>query len=115
MSPRIKDRKPSPYKEKGAVKEKAIKFVVTPDEYQALEILAKDWGISMAQAVRTMIGVSQLLSEMQGIIVSKQGKELMIKHGINPSEIDWRLTTLKRFNKYWNGGGMNLLKNNLES
>lgn len=102
MSPRIKDIKPSPYKEKGAVKEKAIKFVVTPDEYQALEILAKDWGVSMAQSVRTLIGISQILSAMQEIIMSEKGKKVLIQSGGNPSEIDWRLTTLKRFNKYWN-------------
>jgi hypothetical protein len=102
MTPIAKKRTPVPYREKGSPKTRAVKFVVTEDEMQALEILCKDWDISVAQAVRTMIGIASLMGEIQPMLHHPSGKELLKKLPIEPSLLDWRLITLKRFSKYWN-------------
>ena len=104
MTPVAKNRKPAPYKEKGTPKTRAVKFVVTEDEMHSLEVLCKDWNISIAQAVRTMISISALMAELQLLFQHPKGLELLKKQGIEPSLIEWRLITLKRFHKYWNKG-----------
>jgi len=100
-SPKIK----VPYKEKGSAKTRAVKFVVTEDEMQALEMLCKDWNISIAQAVRTMIGIATDFGELATVLnvgKSPQVKEQLKKNGKEPSELEWRLLSLQRFRKYWN-------------
>jgi hypothetical protein len=94
-----------PYKEKGSSKTRAVKFVVTEDEMQALEMLCKDWNISIAQAVRTMIGIATDFGDLATVLnvgKSPQVKEQLKKHGKEPSELEWRLLSLQRFRKYWN-------------
>lgn len=103
MSPIQKNRKPAPYKDKGGkIKQLAVAFRVTEDEMQALEILCKDWNISIAQAVRTMIGISSMMAEMQPLFQQPKAQEQIKKIGVEPSQLEWRLITLKRFHKYWN-------------
>jgi hypothetical protein len=104
MTPVQKNRKPAPYREKGSPKTRAVKFVVTEDEMHALEILCKDWNISIAQAVRTMISISTIMGELQPVFQHPKAVEYFKKQGIEPSLIEWRLITLRRFNKYWNNG-----------
>jgi hypothetical protein len=104
MTPVAKNRNPAPYREKGQPKTRAVKFVVTEDEMQALEILCKDWNISIAQSVRTMIGLSSMVAELKPIFEHPKGLEILKKQGINPALLEWRLITLKRFSKYWNKG-----------
>lgn len=102
MSPIKKNRKPAPYKDKGGkTKQLAVAFRVTEDEMQALEILCKDWNISIAQAVRTMIGIAGTLTEFQPLFQQPKAQEQIKKMGIEPSLLEWRMITLKRFNKYW--------------
>jgi hypothetical protein len=79
----------------------AVKFLVTKDEMQALEVLCKDWDISIAQAVRTMIGLSSLFGEAHQLLSHPSVQDFLRKHGREPSEMEWRLLTLKRFAKYW--------------
>jgi hypothetical protein len=88
----------------------AVKFLVTEDEMQALEILCKDWDISIAQAVRTMIGFSSLFGEAHTFVKDSRVQEFLKKHGKEPSEIEWRLITLKRFAKYWDADIKNVHK-----
>ena len=102
MSPIQKNRKPAPYKDKGGqTKQLAVAFRVTDSEMQALEILCKDWNISIAQAVRTMIGLAGGIAELNVVFQQPKSQELLKKSGIEPSELEWRLITLKRFHKYW--------------
>jgi len=102
MTPVKKNRKPAPYKEKGSPKTRPVKFVVTEDEMYALEVLSKDWEISIAQSVRTMIRLSTFLSELEPILNNPISKPLVKEYGIDTNELFWRLTTLRRFSKYWN-------------
>jgi hypothetical protein len=104
MTPVAKNRNPAPYREKGSPKTRAVKFVVTDDEMHALEVLCKDWNISIAQAVRTMIGISSMMAEIQPLFQQPKAQEQIKKMGVEPSQLEWRLITLKRFHKYWNKG-----------
>ena len=102
MTPAAKNRKPAPYKEKGQPKNRAVKFVVTEDEMQALEILGKDWNISIAQVVRTMISLSTTLSLLSPFLSHPDVKKALRASGVDPELIEWRGITLKRFEQYWN-------------
>ena len=105
MTPIKKDRKPAPYKEKGSKKTRAVKFVVTEDEMKALEALSKDWNISIAQAVRTMISIAGETSNFLPIFQQPEAHKLLKQINISPEILpllEWRMITLKRFLKYWN-------------
>lgn len=101
MTPVAKNRKPAPYKEKGSPKTRAVKFVVTEDEIEALEMLAKDWNCSVAQAVRTMIGMSEIFVKLRPILQTPQILKVLEKNEVEPSLLEWRIITLQRFHKYW--------------
>jgi len=102
MSPNTPNRKPAPYKDKGALKIRAVKLQVTPDEHKALDALATDWECSIAQTIRTMVGLSGVLPLLEPLLDHPVVEEALKKHGINRSLLEWRITTLKRFMKYWN-------------
>ncbi|MFM8759172.1 MAG: hypothetical protein ACKODS_06460 [Methylophilaceae bacterium] len=93
----------APYKDKGTPKNRAVKILVTEEEYQALEIIAKDWNISLALAVRIMIGISTSISNIWDFFNNPSGHETIKKAipGMEIAEFNWRMVTLRRFQKYW--------------
>lgn len=99
-------KKRAPYKEGGVKKTRQAKFVVTQDEYKALEELSKDWQLSVGNTLRTIIGLSgfmpTILEVAKGEMTKYQYDRMWKAHGIEPSYIEWRMVTLTRFLKYWN-------------